>query len=383
MSCHNKKTAALKGFRKLPLPVASLLLLAYAASAQERFNEGARSGGMGSAYMGVSDDVNGIYFNPSGAAYSPDRWIFEFSAENLFSAGLQRPFGNDLINEGTVTFSSLGAIYNHLEKPNRTIPILVMAGTGEASPLTNAPQKMPTSNIFSAGFMGNFLNTGLLNEMALRAFVSKGFFEKYEPMAGINHRPHALVLSVTGKLWGYQYDSDIAEHAQVNAEVEREAIRDFFTQNGRNQYSFGLDFGASINPSTRVRAGLSWLNVLQPDLGLAADSKFPRRWRGGVAVLAKPEWQWLVAADLEKQENFDGLKYFIGSESMVPGLRTEMLKLRLGANRNWFSAGLGLAVFSINVNYALLFFRHDNALYNHRFSLSYSRRPPANGAGGY
>ncbi|MCI0697169.1 hypothetical protein L0337_34840 [candidate division KSB1 bacterium] len=383
MSCHYKKAAAGKGCGTFSVIVASLLLLAFAAAAQERFSEGARSGGMGGAYMGVSDDVNGIYFNPSGSAYSPDRWIFECSAENLFSAGLLRPFGNDLINEGTVTFSSLGVIYNHLEKPNRTIPVLAMAGKGTASPLANAPQKMPTSNVFSAGFMGNFLNTGLLNEMALRAFVSKGFFEKHKPIAGINHRPHGLVLSVTGKLWGYQYDSDIAEHAQVNAEVEREAIRDFFAKNDRSQYSFGLDFGASVNPFPHVRAGLGWLNVLQPNLGLATDSKFPRSLRGGVAVLAKPEWQWLVAADLEKQENLDGVKYFIGSESMVPGLRTEVLKLRLGVNRNWFSAGLKLAVFSINVNYALLFFRHDNSLYNHRFSLSYSRRPPANGTGGY
>jgi hypothetical protein len=269
-----------------------------------------------------------------------------------------------------------------LEKPNRTIPILAMAGKETPLPLTDEPQKMPTSNVFSAGFMGNFLNTGLLNEMALRAFVSKGFFEKNQPIPGINHHPHGLVLSVTGKLWGYQYDSEIAEHAQVNAEVEREAIRDFFAKNGRSQYSFGLDFGASVNPFPRVRAGFGWLNVRQPNLGLAAASKFPRSLRGGVAVLAKPEWQWLVAADLEKQEKLGGLKYFLGSESMVPGLRTEALKLRLGANRNWFSAGLKLAVFSINVNYALLFFRHDNGLYNHRFSLSYSRPFQATGAGG-
>ncbi|MGH7600961.1 MAG: hypothetical protein ACREOI_31775, partial [bacterium] len=319
MSCHHKKAAAGKGCEKSSAIIVSLLLLANASAAQERFSEGARSGGMGGAYMGVSDDVNGIYFNPSGAVYSPDRWIFEFSAENLFSAGLLRPFGNDLINEGTVTFSSLGFIYNHLEKPNRTIPILAMTGKGAVAPGTNGPRKMPSSNVFSAGFMGNFLNTGLLNEMALRAFISKGFFENYEPIASVNHRPHGLVLSVTGKLWGYQYDSDIAERAQVNAEVEREAIRDFFTQNGRSHYSFGLDLGASVNPFPWGRAGLSWLNVLQPDLGLAAGSKFPRSLRGGVAVLAKPEWQWLVAADLEKQQNLDGVKYFIGSESMVPG----------------------------------------------------------------
>ncbi|MGH7454445.1 MAG: hypothetical protein ACRENG_24030, partial [bacterium] len=167
------------------------------------------------------------------------------------------------------------------------------------------------------------------------------------------------------------------------AEVEREAIRDFFAKNGRSQYSLGLDLGASVNLHARARAGLGLINVVQPNLGLASTSRFPRSVRAGVGVLLKPEWQWLVAADLEKQENFDDLKFFIGSESMAPGLRTEALKLRLGANRNWLSAGFKLAVFTIDVNYAFLFFLRDEGLYNHRLSLSYSRRPPANGVGGY
>ncbi|MGH7455430.1 MAG: hypothetical protein ACRENG_29015, partial [bacterium] len=212
MSYHYKKDATGKGCRNLSLHVASLLLLAFAAAAQERADDGVRSGGMGGAYMGIADDVNGIRFNPSGLVYSPRQLLIEFSTENLFSSGL--PFSNDLINEGNVTLSSLGVVYNRLEKPNRTIPVLAMAGKGLAMPLNNGHKPMPTSNVFSVGFMGNFLNTGLLNEMSLRAFVSKGFFEKNTPLAGINHRPHLLALSVTGKLWGYQYDSDIAEHAQ-------------------------------------------------------------------------------------------------------------------------------------------------------------------------
>lgn len=379
MTCHEKNNAACKLCGAIFLII---LLMAFAAVAQERFNEGVRSGGMGGAYMGVSDDANGIHLNPSGLIYSPQGWIFEFGAENLFSPGLLRPFGNDLINDGTVTLSSFGVVYNHLEKPNRTTPVLAMAGRQAVSPLTGEPQKMPTSNVFSAGFMGNFLNTGLLNEMSLRVFASKGFWEKNEPLPGINHRPHWLTLSVTGKLWRYQYDANIADHAQVNSEIERQAIRDFFAANDNSKNSLGLDFGASLNPFPRVRAGLGWFNVLQPNLGLAAESKFPRSVRGGVAVLAKTEWQWLVAADLEKQEDRDALNYYIGSESMMPGLHTEALKLRLGANRHWFSAGLKLAVFAIDVNYALLFFRHDNGLYNHRFSLSYSRPSQANGAGG-
>jgi hypothetical protein len=104
MLCHCRKTVAGKWREILSCIVAITLFIGGIAAAQERFNEGVRSGGMGGAYMGVSDDVNGMLFNPSGLVYSPQEWIFEFGAENVFSSGL--PFSNDLRNDGSLTFES-------------------------------------------------------------------------------------------------------------------------------------------------------------------------------------------------------------------------------------------------------------------------------------
>jgi hypothetical protein len=111
-------------------------------------------------------------------------------------------------------------------------------------------------------------------------------------------------------------------------------------------------------------------------LGLASNSRFPQSVRAGAAVQLKPEWEWLVAADVEKQENLDGLKFFAGSEVKVPALAN--LKVRAGANSNWISTGFKLGVPFIkqsgaflDLNYAFLIFLRDEGLYNHRLSLSY------------
>jgi hypothetical protein len=390
MTCQYKKNAAKRWRKKNWLIVASLLLPALAA-AQERINEGVRSAGMGGAYMGIADDVNGISFNPSGLVFSPENWLFEFGAENLFSPGLLRPFGNDLRNDGSLTFSTLGGVYNHLEKPNRTTPVLAMTGKKTSAwARNNENQSVPTSNAFSVGGTINYLNAGFLTEWAARVFVSKGFFPQNDTIPTANHRRHWLALSVTGKLWRYQYDGDIADRAQVNSEVEREAIRDFFNDHASNKNDFGLDFGATLNPSPCVRAGVGLINLIQPDLGIASASRFYRSVRSGVAVLVKPKWEWLLAADVEvnldvevnEQVKPDTLKYFFGSEINVLkafNLKSEIFKLRAGFNCNWISTGFKLGVpfdkegTSLDVNYAVLFFRHaGGGLYNHRLSLSLS-----------
>jgi hypothetical protein len=374
MLCHHQTAAAGKRRRIFSCNVVIVLLMACAATAQERFNEGVRSGGMGGAFMGVSDDANGIRLNPSGLVYSPQEWIFEFGAENVFSSGL--PFSNDLRNDGSITYSSVGVVYNRLEKPNQTMPILVAMKNNRSAPPSDS-RPTPTSNVFSVGAMLNYLNAGFLNQGEMRVFASKGFRRDNDnTLPNANHRPHWLALSATGKIWSYFYDNDLAGKAQVNTEAERDAIRDFFSQHESNKYSFGLDLGASLNPDPRVRIGLAWINAKPPNLGLASNSRFPQSVRAGGAVQLKPEWEWLIAADVEKQENFDGLKFFAGSEIRVPALAN--LKVRAGANSNWISTGFKLGVPFIkqngtllDLNYAFLIFLRDDGLYNHRLSLSF------------
>jgi len=344
--------------------------------AQLRLHEGARSGGIGEAYAAVSDDVDGASFNPAGLVYSPHRFLVDFGMVNLFGSGL--PFANNLSNEGNLTLSSFGIVYNRLRRPNQTVPVLILSrpyGTRPEPPLA------PTSNQFSLGVSGSLLRTGLMDQVVVGVFFSKGFFEKSEPLPLANHKPHWLALSLTAKILGIQYDSAIVEHAQVNSQTELAAIRDFFTEFGRSRFDFGLDASAMISIHPRVRLALTWENLIRPNLALQGRLRSPAGKRAGVAVLVNQRMHWLVAADVEKHGAFQSARVFLGTEAGLPPIDPNLFRLRLGANGNWLSTGFSIILPSVfELNYAFLFpafFRADRPerFFHHRFSLSLTKSP--------
>lgn len=353
------------------------VLLAWRPSlAQSRVYRGARAGAMGGAYLALSDDVEGIAYNPAGLVYATQRWLFAFSLENLFSAGL--PFQNDLHNSGALSVSSVGFVYNHLRRANQTAPVLVLGRPADfLVPQSNGPA--PTSNDFSIGVGASMMRTGLLNEIAIGVSVSKGFFEKPQPLPLSPHLPHWFALSLTGTLLGVQYDREIAAHAAVNSAEELEAIRGFFAEHGRSQYGLGLDVSALAHLHRRLHLGLAAANVIAPNLALAGAFKAPRRYRAGMAVLLDTRRRWLLAADLEQEQALSGWRLAVGSESGIFALNPEVLRLRLGVNHTWWSAGFRLAKPALlELHYALLIpalWRPDRpaGFFNHRVTLSFSR----------
>src|SRR5262245_46594121 len=132
------------------------------AIAQTHGPEGARAGGLGEAYAAISDDGDGIYYIPSGLIYSPQRLLFSFGVQNLFSSGL--PLQNSLNNENAILTSYVSVVYNRLVRPNRTLPVLVLASAPPLGPPPAGGDLAPTSNIFSVGMTANFLRTGLLDQ---------------------------------------------------------------------------------------------------------------------------------------------------------------------------------------------------------------------------
>ncbi|MDZ7266996.1 MAG: hypothetical protein ONB48_05510 [candidate division KSB1 bacterium] len=342
--------------------------------AQPSLYRGARATAMGGAYLAVSDDVEGIAYNPAGLVYAPQRWLFAFSLENLFSAGL--PFQNDLQNSAALSVTSIGFVYNRLRRANQTVPVLVL-GRPDDLPL-QAHGPAPTSNDFSVGAAASMLRTGLLNEITVGVFASRGFFEKDRPLPFSSHLPHGLAVSFAGTLVGVQYDREIVAHADVNSVEEREAIRGFFTEHGRSHFSMGLEVGAMAHLHRRLNLAMA-ANVLAPDLALAGEHKAPRRLRAGMAVLLEPRRRWLLAADLEHRDNLSGWRLALGSECGLFALNPEVLRVRLGVNYNWWSAGFRLAKpMLLELHYAFLMpalwqQSRPAGFFNHLVTLSFSR----------
>ncbi|NUO81219.1 hypothetical protein HUU05_14160 [candidate division KSB1 bacterium] len=344
------------------------------AFAQTRWHEGSRPSAMGGAFLAVSNDVNGLAFNPAGLVYAPQQWLAEFSLQNPFGAGL--PFRDRLRNEGVLTASSFGVVYNHLHHPNQTQPMLVFRGDDLPPGL---PAQAPTSNRYSVGVAGSFFNSGLMNQFFLGASLSKGFFEKSEASPATNHLSHTLAVSVTAKLSGMQYDSHIAQNAEVNSEEERMAIQEFFAQHGHNRFGFGIDLGVMAELHPRVHAALSWTNALRPETALQGSASAPRTLRSGLALLLHERRRLLLALDYEQSHVLPKRRIYVGAESGLPKLDPNVLRMRLGVNRNWLAAGFMLAKPSFaELHYAFMLpmiFSEDRpeGFFQHRFSIAFAK----------
>ncbi len=347
------------------------------AAAQSYGLEGARPGGMGGAYAAISDDAQGIFYNPAGLVHSPQRLLLSFGVQSLFSAGL--PLQNDFSNEGALVASHAGVVYNRLTRPNQTLPVLVLGSPALPENYLAERELAPTTNVFSFGAIGGVLRTGLLDQFLLAAFFSKGFFPRMDVRAATNHLPHRLAVSVTGKLTGLQYDGDLLDKAQVNSQDELIALRDYFAEHGHSRFSAGLDVGVMAMIHPRAQVAFTCSNLLRPNLALEGKAWAPRRLRLGLALALHQRRQWLLACDAERDETLQQWRFYLGTETVLPQIAPEIFRLRLGLNHNWFAAGFKLARPSwVELDYAFMFpsfFQHGRpeGFFNHRFSLSFSQ----------
>lgn len=366
-----------KGARRCIIMLA-LILCTSNVFAQARRHEGSRPGAMGGAFLALSNDVNALAFNPAGLTYVPQKWMAEFSLQNPFGSGL--PFREKFRNEGALTASSFGIVHNRLHKPNQTQPVLVFGGA-DLSQSMPASSQIATANVYSLGLAGSFFNSGLLNEFYLSASLSKGIFRKDEPAPHTHHLSPRLAFGMTAKLLGLQYEGGIAQNAEVNSEEERAAIASFFAEHGRSQLSFGADVGLMAELHPNVHAALLWANALPPNLALQGTVRAPRSLRGGLALLLDQRRQWLLACDYERNEAFPRNRFYFGMESGLAKIAPEVLRARVGLNRNWISAGFMLAKPGFaELHYAFLlpaFFSEDRpeGFFQHRFSVAFAKAP--------
>jgi len=253
---------------------------------------GARPMGMGDAYSALAGDVNALNYNPAGLALLPD---IELSLEyaNLY-AGL---------DDGSVQ-------ENHL----------VYA--------------LPLPNFGGAGLAWN--NRSLF-----------GAYSENEFLAGLAFRPVAdwpVWVGAAAKLFQLGY-TDATQNTY------------FETESTKTQFGFDAGILGEILPEQEtlpgLRAGLSWINLNQPDLGLHAEDRQPWEFRSGLGAYWK---EWDAALDLVLRD--EALQVHGGAEKWFDARRWAVRAGFLSGSETGLTWTLGgsfafdTAIAKVRLNYA-------------------------------
>lgn len=135
-----------------------------------------------------------------------------------------------------------------------------------------------------------------------------------------------------------------------------------------SDFSFGMDLGIMVKPLPFVSLGFmikdlnakyDWNTDRVWEKDIDKIDRFPKTYRGGIAVNYPYEWL-LFAFDIEKNNEQDA-KYFIGFEA----LPMPQIALRAGLNNGSFAGGAGyqFKVFNrqVQIQYALVTKKYDVA----------------------
>jgi hypothetical protein len=132
------------------------------------------------------------------------------------------------------------------------------------------------------------------------------------------------------------------------------AQNDPLFRNGASRTAYDADLGMTVAVTGPLQAGLVVRNVRRADVGLGGQDRLPREVQGGLS-LNLSQWGLTASGDLTSRISTDG------SRSMSPSIGIEKsfqgaipLFLRAGANRDRFSAGLGLRRGRYSLDYAFL-----------------------------
>ncbi len=136
-----------------------------------------------------------------------------------------------------------------------------------------------------------------------------------------------------------------------------------------NQTSLGLDFGAVAVLHTRTYVGFSISNINNPKVGVNDDYDLPQKMTIGISYLPYDG----VVTSLELKKGMNGISDETKKTEIHAGCEAtlfEVMTLRMGLRNNpaSFSAGLGLNIKNILVDYA---FNTHTLDATHHFGLGY------------
>lgn len=134
---------------------------------------------------------------------------------------------------------------------------------------------------------------------------------------------------------------------------------------GTSKGAAAFDLGLRADPSREFSLGAVVRNANSPDLGLRSEDRVPREYQAGASWLLGG-WGLRVSGDLSYRDSRvgtlrDRLTPGIGLEKTLEG---QPVALRVGANTDQFSAGVGLELGRLGIDYSFVLSRElaaDNA----------------------
>ena len=189
---------------------------------------------------------------------------------------------------------------------------------------------------FGLGF-GVFRAAGLMEERTLALTYARALSER-------------ISAGVTGKqlYHGFMVGSDAL------------AAGDPVFQNGRSASALSFDLGLVAKAAEPLRLGFTLRNVNAPDVGLATPDRVPREAQAGASYDFGPRRQLFLTADVTYRQDSS----LSSSDRLVPavGLQKRFedgrFAFRLGLTSLAFSAGFGLHLGSIGLDYAFVLNRN-------------------------
>lgn len=196
-----------------------------------------------------------------------------------------------------------------------------------------AAMGLPINRMFSMGLGGTL-------------FKASGILSEYQAVAGVSARLGSRIA--VGANATYLYHSyDIGKdpfYAQESVFA-----------NGISKGAVGVDLGVLAFITKNIQIGLSARHMNSPDIGLRDEDPVPREIRMG--TLFRTRFANLLF-DLEQRNNGLGIGSNSQDTTWRAGVEVPMraLALRLGANSNAFTAGLGVQIGPFGLDYAFAMF---------------------------
>jgi len=197
--------------------------------------------------------------------------------------------------------------------------------------------------------------------LGLATFRAQGLLNERTVLVSAAKRFGRLELGVTGKHLhhGYEVGGDPL------------AANDPVFANGTSKGAFSLDAGAALRVSDALTIGAAVRNLNAPDVGLAVEDRVQREFQTGAAYDFGDKVGLRLTGDLHVRENRTGAEPPVTPSIGLEKRFSEGAKFRFGASSSELTAGFGLQLGSIGLDYAFVLRRRlvEGSLGTHTLGL--------------
>ncbi|MBN2406412.1 MAG: hypothetical protein JXJ19_01835 [Elusimicrobia bacterium] len=295
---------------------------------------GARPTAMGGAYTALSDDSNGMLYNPAGTARAR-----RTQATFMYS----KPYLNlDLVSGPDTT--ELGMNYGSALYP------FVNWGTVGLGATSFSSSGLYRENAYILNYA---VPTQQLKEFFSR-FKSQSAFGSFGTGGWSDSGPSMTKLEthlgMNIKYLSHEYTLD--RYAEIDPVFE----------SGNSASAISLDFGILVLLNNKYSFGLALKDFNGPDVGISEKDKVPAEFRLGTALLSRKFRPCLDISFRDKLFNAH-----LGTEYVI-----KALALRCGGNLDELAAGFGISIGILSMDYSFIWPLYIQESYGtHRAALTF------------